>query len=296
MSIATGRGKLYICATPIGNLEDITLRALRILKEVDLIIAEDTRRSRFLLKHYNITTPFDWSYYQGVEEQRAEAIIKKLKEGQNIALICDAGTPLISDPGYPLVRKAIEEGIPVIPIPGPTALITGLVASGIPVNNFIFDGTPPKKEKSKREYFQKIKTEERTVVLYESPHRIGLTLKLMAELLGQREIALCRELTKVHEEILRGTPAQILKILTERGQVKGEITLVIKGASAEELKAEKQEQKEYQQLTIEEQVKDLIAEGLDKMEAIKRVAQLRGLSKREIYNKLLKLGKERKEV
>lgn len=290
MQIATG--KLYICATPIGNLEDITLRALRILKEADLIIAEDTRRSRLLLKHYNITTPFDWSYYQGVEEQRAEAIVKKLKEGKNIALICDAGTPLISDPGYPLVRRAIEAGVPVISIPGPTALITALVASGIPANSFIFDGVPPKKEKSKREYFQKLKNEERTVVLYESPHRIISTLKLMAELLGERDIALCRELTKLHEEILRGTPAQILKILEERGQVKGEITLVLKGASSEELKAEKR--KEYQQLTIEEQVKNLITEGLDKMEAIKRVAKLRGLSKREVYNRLLKLEKKSK--
>lgn len=221
---------------PIGNLEDITLRALRVLKEVDLIIAEDTRRSRQLLAHYNIGTPFERSYYQGVEQERVEPLIEKLKAGKKIALMCDAGTPLIQDPGYPLIKRAIGEGITVVPIPGPTALITALVASGIPAHNFIFDGVPPKKEKKKREYFERIKNEERTVVLYESPHRILKTLALMAEVLGEREIALCRELTKLHEEILRGTPAQILSILKERAAVKGEITLVISGAQAKNLR------------------------------------------------------------
>lgn len=215
---------------PIGNLEDVTLRALRILKEVDLIIAEDSRRSRQLLAHYNIQTPFERSYYQGVEKARVEPLIERLKSGKKMALICDAGTPLICDPGYPLIKRAVEEGITVVPIPGPTALIAALVASGIPTHNFIFDGVPPKKEKKKREYFERIKHEERTVVLYESPYRILKTLALMAEVLGEREIALCRELTKLHEEILRGTPAQILSLLKERASVKGEITLVISGA------------------------------------------------------------------
>lgn len=227
--MSNANGTLYIVAGPIGNLEDITLRALSVLKEVDLIIAEDTRRSRKLLTHYNIKTPFDRSYYQGVERERVEPIIAKLKAGKNIALICDSGTPLICDPGYPLVRRAIEEGIPVISIPGPTALIAALVSSGIPAHNFIFDGVPPKKEKKKREYLEKLKSEGRTVVLYESPHRILKTLEMMAEVLGEREIALCRELTKLHEEILRGTPAQILSVLKERASVKGEITLVISG-------------------------------------------------------------------
>lgn len=228
MTIASGT--LYIVSGPIGNLEDITLRALRVLKEVDFIIAEDTRRSRQLLAHYNIKTPFDRSYYQGVERERVAPILAKLKAGKKIALICDAGTPIICDPGYPLVRKALEEGIPVVPIPGPTALIAALVISGIPAHNFIFDGVPPKKEKKKREYFEKIKHEERTVALYESPHRILKTLAIMAEVLGEREIALCRELTKLHEEILHGTSAQILGILKGRAAVKGEITLVISGA------------------------------------------------------------------
>jgi len=231
--VAIASGTLYVVSGPIGNLEDTTLRALRVLKEVDLIIAEDTRRSRQLLAHYNIKTPFERSYYQGVEKERVEPIIEKLKAGKKIALMCDAGTPIIQDPGYPLVRRAIAEGIPVVPIPGPTALIAALVASGIPAHNFIFDGVPPKKEKKKRQYFEKLKSEERTVVLYESPHRILKTLAIMAEVLGERQIALCRELTKFHEEVLRGTPDQILKILQARAIVKGEITLVISGKSSQ---------------------------------------------------------------
>jgi 16S rRNA (cytidine1402-2'-O)-methyltransferase len=224
------QGRLYLCSTPIGNLEDITLRAIRILKEVDLIVAEDTRHSRKLLKRYGIKTPFTSSYYQGVEEKRAKQIIAKLKEGKDIALICNSGTPLISDPGYPLVKKAISEGIEVVPIPGPVALIAALVVSGIPPSNFIFDGTPPKKKKKKVEYFKKIKPERRTVILYESPHRIIETLEVISSVLGEREMALCRELTKIHEEVLYGSPREILKELKRRGGAKGEMVLVIKGA------------------------------------------------------------------
>jgi 16S rRNA (cytidine1402-2'-O)-methyltransferase len=229
--VADANGRLYLVATPIGHLKDITLRALEVLRSVDLIIAEDTRRSRVLLKHYGITTPLGRSLYEGVERARVEAIIAQLKASKRIAIISDAGTPLIQDPGYLLVRRALEEGISVVPIPGPTALIAALIASGFPTDRFVFDGMPPKKEGKRRAYFQSLEAEERTVVLYESPHRILKTLETLAEVLPEREMVLCRELTKVHEEILRGRPDQILKILKERTAIKGEITLVISGKS-----------------------------------------------------------------
>lgn len=223
-------GRLYICSTPIGNLEDITLRTIRALREVDLIVAEDTRRSRVLLRRYNVTTPFTRSYYQGVEEERAFAIIRLLEEGKDVALISDAGTPLISDPGYPLVREAIVRGLEVIALPGPTALIPALIASGFPANAFIFDGVPPKKGKRQREYFSSLREERRTVVLYESPHRILNTLETIAAVLPEREVALCRELTKLHQEVLRGRAAELLEILNQWDMIKGELTLVIRGA------------------------------------------------------------------
>lgn len=223
-------GRLYICPTPIGNLEDMTLRAIRTLREVDLIVAEDSRRSRILLKRYNIKTPFTASYYQGVERERVSGLIKLLEEGKEIALISDAGTPLIADPGYPLVREAIARGFPVVALPGPTALIPALILSGFPPYPFIFDGGPPRKAKQRREYFQGLRTERRTVVLYESPHRILATLKIIAELLPEREVALCRELSKLHEEVLRGRPGELLEVLEQRAKVKGELVLVIRGA------------------------------------------------------------------
>lgn len=223
-------GRLYICPTPIGNLEDITLRAIRTLREVDLIVAEDTRRSRTLLKRYNIRTPFTTSYYQGVERERAGGILRLLAEGKNIALISDAGTPLIADPGYPLVREAIARGFQVVALPGPTALIPALILSGFPTNAFLFDGGPPRKIGQRRAYFASLLGERRTVVLYESPHRILETLEIIAELLPAREVALCRELTKVHEEVLRGRPGELHALLQERGIMRGELVLVIKGA------------------------------------------------------------------
>jgi len=227
----TRTGRLFICPTPIGNLEDITLRAIRTLREVDLIVAEDTRRSRILLKRYNIRTPFTLSYYKGVERERAGEILNLLEEGKDIALISEAGTPLIADPGYPLVREALARGLEVIVLPGPTALIPALILSGFPPYPFIFDGSPPRKAKQRREYFQGLASERRTVVLYESPHRILQTLETMAEILPEREVALCRELTKLHEEVLRGKPRELLEILSQRdrGKLKGELVLVIKG-------------------------------------------------------------------
>ncbi len=277
---------LYIVATPIGNLEDITLRALRILRECDLVIAEDTRRSRQLLRHYGIEKPFERSLYRGVERERLEYFLEKLRAGAKIALISDAGTPLISDPGYELVRRAIAENILVIPIPGPTALITALVVSGFSTERFVFEGVPPKSAKARREFFARLAHEPRTIVLYESPHRVLDTLEIISELLPGRQIALCRELTKVHEEILRGTAKEILEHLKSRAVVKGEITIVIESREFEEpLESVESEDAE---LGVVEHVQKLIAEGLTKKEAIKRVAQLRGLAKQDVYKQLLK--------
>ncbi len=224
-------GVLYVVATPIGNLKDITLRALEVLKGVDLVIAEDTRRSRILFERYGIGTPFGPSLYEGVERERVDALIRLLKGGKRLALVSDAGTPLIQDPGYRLVRRAIEEGIKVVPVPGPSALLAALVASGLPTDRFVFDGVPPKKPGRRRAYFESLKDEERTVVLYESPHRILKTLETLCEVMPQREICLARELTKRHEEFLRGTPREVLEALKRRPSVKGEFVLLIRGAS-----------------------------------------------------------------
>jgi len=222
-------GVLYLVATPIGNLEDITFRAIRILKEVDLIIAEDTRRTRLLLQHYGIQANFGPSLYEGADERRVDEFIEQLHGGAKIALVSDAGTPLIQDPGYPLVRSAVDAGIQVIAIPGPTALITALVASGLPTDHFIFDGVPSKKDGRRRVYFQSLMQEARTVVLYESPHRILKTLETVAQLLPDRPLVLCRELTKIHEEVLRGPAAMILHELQSRPSIKGEMVLIIAG-------------------------------------------------------------------
>ena len=226
------KGTLYLVATPIGNLKDITLRALEILKSVDLIVAEDTRRSRVLLEHYGVETPFGPSLYEGVEAERVERVLGWLREGKAIALISDAGTPLIQDPGFLLVRRAVEEGVRVVPVPGPTALIAALVASGFPTDRFVFEGVPPKKPGKRRAFFESLKDEERTVVLYESPHRIVKTLETLAEVLPGREICLARELTKLHEEFLRGTAEEVLRRLQDRPRVKGEFVLVIRGKKA----------------------------------------------------------------
>ncbi len=225
--IATGT--LYVVATPIGNLEDITFRAIRILKEADLVVAEDTRRTRLLLQHYGIQANFGPSLFEGSDERRLEDLIERMKSGAKIALVSDAGTPLIQDPGYPLVRRAIQENIRVEVIPGPTALIAALVASGLPTDHFIFDGVPSKKDGKRRAYFESLLEEPRTVVIYESPHRILKTLTTLVEVLPERRVVLCRELTKIYEEILRGTAQEILADLQARPSIKGELVLVISG-------------------------------------------------------------------
>jgi len=221
------KGVLYIVSTPIGNMEDITLRALRILREVDLIAAEDTRRTGLLLKHFEIQTPLT-SYFEGNELKKREYILSKLKEDKNIALVSDAGTPGISDPGFRLIQLVIENKIPIVPIPGPSAVVTALSVSGLPTDAFLFKGFLPHKSKKRRDLLKELIEVRETLIFYESPHRFSETLKDILEILGDREIVLTRELTKVYEEILRGKVSQIHNLIGER-KLKGEITLVVEG-------------------------------------------------------------------
>jgi 16S rRNA (cytidine1402-2'-O)-methyltransferase len=225
------KGTLYIVSTPIGNMEDITLRALRILKEVDLIAAEDTRKTGLLLKHFGIQTPLT-SYFEGNELRKSEFILAKLKEGKNIALVSDAGTPGISDPGFRLIRLTIENQLPTVPIPGSSAAITALSVSGLPTDAFLFKGFLPHKSKKRKDLLKELENVRETLILYESPHRISETLSDIVEILGDREIVLTRELTKVYEEIIRGKASEILIQIGDR-TLKGEITLVISGKTRE---------------------------------------------------------------
>ena len=221
------KGTLYIVSTPIGNMEDITLRALRILKEVDLIAAEDTRRTGLLLKHFGIQAPLT-SYFEGNELKKKEFILAKLKEGKNVALVSDAGTPGVSDPGFRLIQLAIENQLPIVPIPGSSAVITALSVSGLPTDAFLFKGFLPHKSKKRTDLLKELENVRETLIFYESPHRISETLKDILEILGDREIVLTRELTKAYEEIMRGKVSEILNQVGDR-TLKGEITLVISG-------------------------------------------------------------------
>jgi 16S rRNA (cytidine1402-2'-O)-methyltransferase len=221
------QGRLYIVSTPIGNMEDITLRALRILKEVDLIAAEDTRRTGLLLKHFGIQAPLT-SYFEGNELKKRDFILAKLKEGKKVALVSDAGTPGISDPGFRLIQLAIESQLPIVPIPGSSAVITALSVSGLPTDAFLFKGFLPHKSKKRRDLLKELEHMRETLIFYESPHRISEALRDILEILGDREIVLTRELTKVYEEIIRGKVSEILNQVGDR-RLKGEITLVISG-------------------------------------------------------------------
>lgn len=228
------KGILYIVSTPIGNLEDITLRALRILKEVDLIAAEDTRHTGLLLKHFAIETPLT-SYFQGNELKKKEFILSKLKQGDRVALVSDAGTPGISDPGFRLIQTAIEDQIPVVPIPGPSAVITALSVAGLPTDAFLFKGFLPHKSKKRRDLLKQLEETRETLIFYESPHRLSETLKDISEIFGDREMVLTRELTKIYEEVLRGKVSEIMNQISER-RLKGEITLVISGKTRKEIR------------------------------------------------------------
>ena len=274
-------GILYIVGTPIGNLEDITLRALRILREVDLIACEDTRRTRKLLSRYNIHIPLT-SYFEHNKITKADFLTGKLKEGKNIALVSDAGMPGISDPGYFIIQKALKENIPIIPIPGPTAFIPSLVVSGLSTASFAFEGFLPSKKKARCDKLKELKSERRTIIFYEAPHRLLVTLKDIMEILGDREVSLTRELTKKFEETFRG---RISGAIEKFVKPKGEFTIILKGVKEKEILKEK-----WQDLSILEHLKLVMKEeNLSKKEATKRVAQSRGFPKREVYRASLKL-------
>ena len=277
------QGKLYLCATPIGNLEDITYRVLRTLKEVDLIAAEDTRNSIKLLNHFDIHTPMT-SYHEYNKIEKAEVLIRKMQEGINIALITDAGTPGISDPGEDLVRMCYEAGIEVTSLPGPAACITALTLSGLSTRRFAFEAFLPSDKKERQAVLAELVNETRTIIMYEAPHRLIKTLNELLETLGNRKMTLCRELTKKHETAFASTIADILKFYDTQ-EPKGECVLVIEGKSRAELVQE--ERAKWEEMTIEEHMEVYLGQGMDKKEAMKAVAKDRGVSKRDIYQALL---------
>lgn len=277
-------GTLYLCATPIGNLEDITLRVLRVLKEVDLIAAEDTRNSIKLLNHYDIHTPIT-SYHEHNQRKKGPVLVEKLLQGQDIALVTDAGTPGISDPGEDLVKLCYEQGIAVTALPGAAACILGLTLSGLPARNFAFEGFLPMDTKRRKERLESLPKETRTIVLYEAPHRLARTLGELALVLdGSRKVSLCRELTKCHETVCRTTLENLLEQIKNQ-EVKGECVLVIEGKSAQELKEEQQAR--WEEMEIEEHMSHYETQGFSRKEAMKQVARDRGVGKREIYRLLL---------
>ncbi len=272
-------GTLYIVATPIGNLEDMTLRAIRVLKEADLIAAEDTRHTRHLLDRYQIDTQLT-SYHDHNKEEKAPVLVARLLEGKSVALVSDAGTPGISDPGYFLISLAIDQKIPVVPIPGATAAIAALSISGMPTDRFIFEGFLPAKHKARLKRLQDLAQEERTLIFYEAPHKNINTIEDLLSVLGDRHAVITRELTKIHEETVRGALSELLKRLNE-GPIKGEFTVIVHGASAEPLK---------QDIDTGEYLKNLMLHrGLSKKEAIAAAAEELGLPKKEVYKESLKI-------
>ena len=271
-------GKLYIVATPIGNLEDITLRAIRILKEVDLIAAEDTRQTLKLLNHFEISKPLI-SYHRHNEEMKSDILIDKLKKGENIALVSDAGTPGICDPGEEIIKKAIEEEIDVIPIPGACAMINALIASGLNTNEFNFIGFLPLNKKLRKEKLEEIKKSQKTIILYEAPHKMKNTLNDLKDILKDRKVVLARELTKIHEEFIR---KDINELLKEIDNLKGEMILIIEGTTMENNSSN-----ELNDLSLEEHYKYYKEQGLDKKDIIKKIAKDRNVNKNEIYMKFI---------
>ena len=277
-------GTLYLCATPIGNLEDITFRVLRTLKEVDLIAAEDTRNSIKLLNHFEIKTPMT-SYHEFNKIDKAYQLVEKLKEGKNIALITDAGTPGISDPGEDIVRICYEQGVPVTSLPGAAACITALTMSGRPTRRFAFEAFLPKDKKERAAVLEELKDETRTIILYEAPHHLIRTVTELMNALGDRRLTLCRELTKKHEEKLQTTFSGVLDLYKEQ-EPRGEYVMVICGRSREELV--KEQQQSWEAMSIEDHMAHYESQGIPHKEAMKLVAKDRGVSKRDIYQALLK--------
>lgn len=276
-------GILYLCSTPIGNLEDISFRAIRTLKEVDLIAAEDTRHSIKLLNYYGIKTPMT-SYHEFNKIEKAKYLIQKLLDGQNIALITDAGTPGISDPGEELVRQAHQAGITVTAVPGACAAISALILSGLSTRRFCFEAFLPEDKKERARILDELKNESRTIVLYEAPHRLKKTLKELLQTLGDRRITIIKELTKRHETIWQTKLSEAIDCY-EENEPKGEYVLVLDGISPKEL--QENEQNEWHELSLKEHMSFYQEQGLDKKEAMKAVAKDRGLSKREIYRLLI---------
>lgn len=275
-------GKLYICPTPIGNLEDITYRTLRVLNEVDLIAAEDTRHSIRLLNHFEISKPLT-SYHDHNQNTKGDYLINKLIEGENIAVISDAGMPGISDPGEQIIRQAIDNNIEVEVLPGATAFVTALVGSGLKTSKFAFEGFLDRDKKVRRQQLEEVKEEERTIIFYESPHRLKDTLKDMLKILGNRKISVNRELTKKYQEIIREDIESVINIFNEK-EVKGEFVLIVDG-----FKGEKTSQNNYDNLTEREYVEVLIESGIDKKDAIKIVCKDRKLKKDVVYKQVLDL-------
>ncbi|HEY7585523.1 MAG TPA: 16S rRNA (cytidine(1402)-2'-O)-methyltransferase [Candidatus Deferrimicrobiaceae bacterium] len=271
-----GKGTLYIVATPLGNLEDMTLRAIRVLKEASVIACEDTRRTVKLLNRYEIRTPM--FIFHDYNKLRAGAVLmRRLKEGESVALVSDAGTPAISDPGYELVREAIASGVPVEVVPGPSALISALVVSGLPTDHFAFEGFLPNRKERRKKALQALAGETRTMIFYESPQRVGAFLAEAAEILGERRGCLVRELTKIHEEILRGTLAELAEEIARRGTVLGEVTLVVAGA----------------QKTVEMSVEEIVRAALEDASGSSRdlareISERTGLSRKEVYAEILR--------
>jgi 16S rRNA (cytidine1402-2'-O)-methyltransferase len=270
-------GRLFVVATPIGNLEDITYRAVRVLREADRIACEDTRQTHKLLDHYGIQKPAV-SYHEHNELERTAELIERLRAGEAIALVSDAGVPLISDPGYRLVRAAVEAGIAVEPVPGPSAALAALSASGLPTDAFHFGGFLPAKPGQRIHALERLSEEAATLIFFEAPHRVVEALEAIEQVLGPRPVVVARELTKLHEEFLRGTPAQLRDQLLAREAIKGEITLLIGKAT----------QPQAEDTPVAEAVEALVRSGTRRMDAIKQVARKRGLSKREVYDRMIK--------
>lgn len=278
-------GELYLVATPIGNLKDITYRAIEILNEADIIAAEDTRQTLKLLNHYNIKKPLI-SYHEHNKREAGIKLIARLKEGRRVALVSDAGTPGISDPGEDIVKLCIEEGIDVYASPGPVAGIYALTVSGLSTKKFVFEGFIERDGKGRREDLQRLKGETKTIILYEAPHRLQKTLGDLYEAVGDRKIAICRELTKKHEEILRFSIGEAIKYYTEKTP-KGEYVLILEGLTQEEIKRERSEK--YEGLSIEEHIIQYISMGNSKKEAIKLVSKERGIPKSEVYKESINI-------
>jgi len=278
-------GTLYIVSTPIGNLEDITLRALRVLKEVDLIAAEDTRRTRQLLTHYAIHKPLI-SYHEYNRRMREKNLLQELREGKSIALVTDAGTPGISDPGEDLVRGAIQEDIPLVPVPGPAALVAALCVSGLPTESILFYGFLPSKAAARKKWLSSLKERPETLVFYESPRRLSSLLEDAAQVLGDRRVAVAREMTKVYEEFFRGTLSEILAQLGEE-EVKGEVTVVLEGCTSSP---------PAESSSVLEALRHYSQEmGMSMKESVDRVAGELGISRRQVYQESLKMKKEFEE-